>query len=312
MEYRKLAFTDLEVSRVGFGGWAIGGHGWGPVDDHDSAAAIHRALDRGINLFDTADVYGFGHSEEVLASALGDERRHAVIATKFGMTWDARGRVSRDVSPARVVEALEASLRRLRLDCIPLYQVHWPDGATPVAATMEALRRCQEAGKIRWIGCCNFSTVLLREAWESGPVVSLQVPYNILDRDIESTLLPDCRERGVGVLAYSSLAQGLFSGRYGPDATFEPDDVRSRSAYFRGPRVGDNLRIVRQVQTIGAAHGRTGVQVAIRWILDNPGVTCALTGIKTAEQVEENAVTDWKLPPADRDLIDAMSRPDGR
>src|SRR5947207_3407434 len=157
MEYRKLAFTDLEVSRVGFGGWAISGHGWGPVDDRESAAAVQRALDLGINLFDTADVYGFGHSEEVLASALGDERRHAVIATKFGVTWDARGRVSRDVSPPRVVAALEASLRRLRLDCIPLYQVHWPDGATPVAATMEALRRCQEAGKVRWIGCCNFS-----------------------------------------------------------------------------------------------------------------------------------------------------------
>lgn len=309
MQYKKLAFTDLEVSRVGFGGWAIGGHGWGRVDNRESIAAVRRALERGVNLFDTADVYGFGHSEVILAEALGELRKHVVIATKFGVKWDDQGRISRDVSPGHLTEALENSLRRLKIDCIPLYQIHWPDGRTPIALTMETLKRCQEAGKIRWIGCCNFPSDLLREAREIGPVVSLQVPYNIFDRDVERRTLGDCRELGVGVLAYSPLAQGLLSGKHGPGARFEEEDIRSRSVYFQGPKYLQRLEIISPLEAIGTAYGKSAAQVAIRWVLDNTEITCALTGIKSVRQVDENVETDWILSVEDRQLIDAISRP---
>lgn len=309
MEYRKLGFTDLEISRVGFGCWAIGGHGWGRVDDRESMVAIRRAVERGVTVFDTADVYGFGRSEEILAEALGELRKDVVIATKFGVKWDSQARISRDVSPAYFAKALENSLRRLNVTCIPLYQIHWPDGRTPISATIEALRRCQETGKIRWIGCCNFSPELLRAANEVAPVVSLQLPYNLFDRDAERTTLAECRQLGVGVLAHSALAHGLVSGKHGAGASFPESDIRSRSPYFKGVKYERALEVVRRMEAIGGRYGKTPAQVAIRWILDNADVTCALTGIKTAHQVDENVEIDWTLSTDDRQLIDTISRP---
>ena len=311
MQYKTLGPTDMRVSRVGFGCWAIGGHGWGRVDDAESVAAVRKALDLGINLFDTADVYGFGHSERLLSKALGAQRKDVLIATKFGVKWDQRGRIERDISPRRVTEALQGSLRRLQIDCIPLYQIHWPDDTTPIACTMEALMRRQEIGEIRWIGCCNFSSQLLRETMEIGPVVSMQAPYSVLNREIEGTILSACRELGTGVLVYSTLAQGVLSGKYGPNVKFDKEDVRSRSAYFQEPRYAESLEIVRRLDEIGDGYKKSAAQVAIQWVLGNPDVTCALAGIKGVDQVEENTKMDWTLAPEDRELIDRMVRPDG-
>src|SRR5574341_102636 len=307
MEYRTLAATDLNVSRIGFGCWALGGYGWGRVDDRQSVAAVRAALDLGVNLFDTADVYGIGYSEEILAEALGECRRDVVIATKFGVTWDAQHGSSRvDVGPQRVVEALEGSLRRLQLDAIPLYQIHRPDGTTPIEETLGALTRCQEAGKVRWIGCCNFPADLLRAARAAARVVSIQAPYNIVDRGVETTLLGTCRELDVDVLAYGSLAQGLFSGKYEAEPRFDREDVRSRSAYFHGTAYGRNRFVVDRLKEVAAACGRTPAQVAIRWVLDNPAVACALVGIKTVAQLMEDTEIDWVLSPANRALISAL------
>ncbi len=304
MEYSKLGPTDMDVSRVVFGCWAIGGHGWGPVDDEESIAAIHRALELGINFFDTADTYGFGHSEEILSRALGEQRKHVVVATKFGIKWDAQGRITRDISQARVFEALDASLRRLKLDCIPLYQIHWPDGSTPISSTLEALMRCQKAGKIRWIGVSNFPPDMILEALKTHQIVSAQAPYNLVDRKVESTILPSCKKLGLSVLAYSALAQGLLTGKYGPETQFDEGDIRSRSVYFHPEKYEANAKMLTRLKEVGEKYGKAPSQVAIRWLLDSQSTVFPITGVKTQEQIEENVgALHWRLSEEDRKLL---------
>ena len=289
MEYTTLGDGGPRVSRIAFGCWAISGHGWGKVGDAESTAAVRKALDLGVDFFDTADVYGFGHSEELLAAALGQDRTTVCVATKGGVTWDAQGRIERDLSATILTRAVEASLRRLRLDCIPLYQIHWPDGRTPVSEAIETLLRFQEAGKIRWIGCCNLSPEQLAEARAAGPIVSHQASYNLLNRSVEKAVLPACRELGVSLLSHSSLAQGLLSGKYLPDATFPNDDVRSRSVYFERERADEHAGVIARLKEVALRHDKTPAQVAIRWILDEPGLAGALTGVKFPSQIAENA-----------------------
>jgi aryl-alcohol dehydrogenase-like predicted oxidoreductase len=304
MEYQRLGQTELEISRVGFGCWTMGGSRWGKVDDRDSIAAVHQALDLGVNFFDTADVYGFGHSEEILSQALGSRRHQVVIATKFGVSWDKEGNTSRDCSPKRLVAALEGSLRRLKLDCIPLYQIHWPDWKTPIGAVMEALKECQRAGKIRYIGCANFSPDIIREAQKTARLESLQMPYNILERDIEEEVLPFCRDEEIAVLAYQPLAHGLLSGKYAYGARFGEDDFRSGDRNFQGETFKRNLKLVERLKQVAARHGKSPGQVAIRWILDNPAVTSAITGIRNPEQIAENVgAMDWRLSAEDSETI---------
>jgi aryl-alcohol dehydrogenase-like predicted oxidoreductase len=300
MEYRKLGSTGLEVSRIGFGCWAIGGHGYGKVDDAESIRAVRKALDAGVNFFDTADVYGFGHSEEVLSKALATRRTSVVIATKFGVTWDRFGRTSYDCSPKRVVEALENSLRRLRLEAIPLYQIHWYDNVTPLSETLEALKRCQEAGKIRYIGCSNFPLQLLSQADKLCRIESLQRPYNLLERDFEGDMTTCLGELNVSVIAYNVLARGLFSGKYTFRTVFGEADTRSLDSNFRGDRLKRNLEFVARIKEIGRAYQKTPSQVAIRWALDNERVTSALVGAVTKRQVLENVgAADWNLSSED-------------
>lgn len=311
MEYTRLSHTDLEISRLGFGCLAMGAHGWGKVDDADSIDSVHRALDLGINFFDTANVYGFGHSEEVLSKALGEKRKHVIIATKFGVTWDEKAQIGRDMSPKSAMSALENSLRRLQLDCIPLYQIHWPNGKTNIEDTLETLMRCQEAGKIRYIGCSNFSPELLREANKTYKIVSTQAPYNLVDRSIENDVLPYCKEINTGVFAYCALAHGLLAGKYSaqrPD--FDSEDIRNRSAYFKDAKYETNLKMVEKLQTIGQRYGKTSAQVAVRWILDNPTITCALTGIKRPSQIEDNVgALGWTLSEDDLQTLSGTEIP---
>lgn len=303
MEYMPLGSTSLQVSRIGYGCAAMGGYDYGPVNDHDSVGAIQRALELGVNFFDTADVYGFGHAEEVLGRALGSRKQEVVVATKFGVRWDAQGRTMRDISPGWAEQAAEGSLRRLGLDCIPLYQIHWPHRPKRIQETLEALVRLQHAGKIRYIGCCNFPPDTMDEAQAYCRLESLQMPYSISERQFEKTI-SSYQKHTVAILSYNSLGQGSLTGKYGRDSRFEGTDLRRRSKLFQGEKLERNLILLERLKVVGARYNRTPAQVAIRWILDNPTITCAIVGIKTSKQIEENAgALGWRLSGEDRELL---------
>lgn len=304
MEYRKLGLADLRISRIGFGCWAIGGHGYGKVDDRESIKAIQRALDLGINFFDTADVYGFGHSEEILSNALGSQKNNVIIATKFGLSWDEDGKIYKNCSPKRILEALEGSLRRLKMDCIPLYQIHWYDDITPISEIMETLKKCQEKGKIRYIGCSNFSLELILEAYKTRRIESLQVLYNIIKRNYEEDIIQCSEALQMGILVYGVLERGLFSGKYDFDTRFGDRDTRNKDENFQGESLRKNLQLVNEIKKISLSYNKTPAEVAIRWVLDNSNITCAITGIKNPKQIEDNVgALDWKLSKEDFDYI---------
>lgn len=300
MEYAKLGYTQLEVSRIGFGCWAIGGHGYGYVDDNVSKRAIRKALDLGINFFDTANIYGFGHSESLLSEALGEQRHEVVIATKVGLNWDREGRTYRDCSPRNILKSLEESLRRLKIDCIPLYQVHWHDDKTRIDDIMDTLGRCQASGKIRYIGCGSFPAELIDAACSLGKLVSMQALYNLKRRENEKTMENCFYRHKIGVLSYQVLGRGLFSGKYGINSSFGENDTRNKDLEFGDKELKKNIAISRVLEEVGARYGKSAVQTAIRWVLDKPFVTCALVGAKSPDQVEENAgALGWSLDEED-------------
>jgi aryl-alcohol dehydrogenase-like predicted oxidoreductase len=310
VEHRQLGSTDLKVSRVGFGGWPIGGHGWGPVEDQQSIRAVRQAFDLGVTLFDTADVYGFGHSEEIFCKALGEDRKNVVIASKFGVRWNERGETCLDATPGRVLAALEESLRRLKLDCLPLYQIHWPDPKTPIEETMGALKMCQRQGKIRYIGCSNFSVEMTIRADRVSRLASSQSAYNLVDHTIEAELLPCALRLGIGVIAHSPLAKGLLSGKFESNARFAPNDIRSRSKYFEAGEFEKNLKTVGRLGEVARRYGKTPAQVALRWILEHPAVTAVIPGIKTPQQAIENAgAMGWTLAREDYEFLGASACP---
>lgn len=297
MEFARLGRSDLSVSRIGFGCWAIGGHGYGSVDDQCSIAAIEAALDAGINLFDTSNVYGFGRSETVLAKALGRRAQDVVIATKFGVRWDDLGKTHKDCSPAHIVSALEQSLRRLRIDCIPLYQLNWHDGVTPLGDVVSTLQRCREAGKIRYFGFSN----MLCEQWGAlaAEFLTSQFPYGLNERSYQQDLtrLPAL---GIGSLAYNVLSRGLFSGTYDTQRRRDAADTRQRDPNFLAGRLAANLALVGRLKDIAERYQKSAPQTAIRWALDAPGVTCTLVGMKTEAQVRENCgAAGWRLSAAE-------------
>jgi aryl-alcohol dehydrogenase-like predicted oxidoreductase len=300
MEYKKLGETNLEISRIGFGCWAIGGHGYGKVDDNESMDAIRKALDLGVNFFDTADVYGLGHSEEILGKALGTQRNHVIIATKFGVNWDENGNTFKDCSAKRVVKALENSLRRLKTETIPLYQIHWPDPNTTLQETMGALIDCQKSGKIKYIGTCNFNPGLIKQIQEIGRIESLQSSYNLLNRFVEKGILQCCHKFSMAFMAHSPLASGFLSGKYKMGHQFSELDMRNESSYFSKEHPKEKERVLDKMKEIGERYDKTFPQVALRWLLDNPMVTSVVVGLKTINQVKENtASTDWKLSTED-------------
>jgi aryl-alcohol dehydrogenase-like predicted oxidoreductase len=307
----QLGASDLLITPTGVGAWAIGGSGWefawGAQDDHDSIAAIHRALEMGVNWIDTAAAYGMGHSEEVVGRALEDwSGPRPYVFTKCGLRGDKDGKVYRDLKPGSIREECEDSLRRLRVDAIDLYQIHWPvadsDELTDGWATMAQLQR---EGKVRWIGVSNFDVAQMRLAQEIAPITSLQPPYSLIRREIEREILPFCLAEGIGVIVYSPMASGLLTGAMTREriAALPPDDWRSRDSEFREPRLSRNLELVSRLRAVGERHRRIPGQVAVAWTLRHPAVTAAIVGARTPSQVEE-IVAASELLLSDREMAE--------
>jgi myo-inositol catabolism protein IolS len=309
VEYAALGGgTALRVSRVGFGCAPLSSYDYGRVEPSAVEDAVRAALDSGVTLFDVADVYGFGSAEELLGRALGARRKDVVIATKFGLRWDPSGRVRRDSRPAVVLEALEDSLRRLGVDAIPLYQLHWPDGLTPLETIVELMEKCRQAGKVRFFGVCNCSLEVVKAGLEAGGIASVQVAHNLLCRDAESELLQWCQETRLGVLAHSGLARGFLSGNYAVGCTFAGTDTRNRSAYFAPAGGPEKERLLQGLREIAARVGRPVASVALRWILEDARVTAVLVGVKRRGQLEQAvAGSDWRLGTGDRELLTTLS-----
>jgi len=298
--------TQLRVSRVALGTWAMGGWMWGGADPWDSVATIGSALDRGINLIDTAPVYGFGVSEEIVGKALGHSglRSRAVIATKVGLEW-RDGKVYRNATRRRIVQEIDDSLRRLRTDYIDIYQVHWPDPLTPVEETADAMRALHEQGKIRAIGVSNFSVEQMQRFRSVAPLHVLQAPYNLFERSIEPEILPYCRRNSIATLGYGALCRGLLSGRMRIDTKFEGDDLRRMDPKFQPPRFAQYLAAVQQLDQLAREQfQRRVIHLAVRWMLDQ-GVSVALWGARRPDQLDETQdVAGWSLDEATRAKID--------
>jgi aryl-alcohol dehydrogenase-like predicted oxidoreductase len=310
MERVTIPGIPFPVSRIGLGTWAIGGWMWGGTDEPESIRTIERALDLGVNLVDTAPVYGFGRSEEIVGKAVGSGalRDRVAIATKCGLAW-RDGKVHRDSSRARIRQEVEDSLRRLRTGWIDLYQVHWPDAAVPFEETAEELARLKEEGKIRAIGVSNFAPAQLERFASRAPLATVQPPYNLFERGIERDVLPWCRAHGVATLTYGALCRGLLSGRMTEDTKFLGDDLRRFDPKFRPPRFGQYLAAARALRSYADLElGRSLLEVAVRWLLDQPGVSVALWGARRPDQLAEipKILGLWRLTPAQLARIEAI------
>jgi aryl-alcohol dehydrogenase-like predicted oxidoreductase len=297
--------TALNVSRVALGTWAMGGWMWGGTDERESIATIRAALDQGINLIDTAPVYGFGVSEEIVGKAVAAKglRSRAVIATKVGLEW-RDGKVYRNATRDRIMQEIDQSLRRLRTDYIDIYQVHWPDPLVPIEETAEAMRMLLDQGKIRAIGASNFSVAQMERFRAVAPLHVLQPPYNLFERAIESDIIPYCRTNNIATLGYGALCRGLLSGRMRADTTFEGDDLRRIDPKFQPPRFAQYLEAVRQLDQFAHDHSlRRVIHLAVRWMLDQ-GVSVALWGGRRPDQLRATrGVAGWSLDEASRAKI---------
>jgi aryl-alcohol dehydrogenase-like predicted oxidoreductase len=294
------------VSRIGLGTWAIGGWMWGGADDATSIATIRRAIESGINLIDTAPVYGFGHSEEVVGKALQGLRKRAVIATKVALEWQG-GKVHRNATAARIRSEVEASLRRLRTDRIDLYQVHWPDPHVPHEETAVELEKLRREGKILAIGVSNYTPKQMDGFRRWARLAVVQSPYNLFERAIEKDVIPYAGQHRMAVLAYGALCRGLLSGRMDADTAFTGDDLRKSDPKFQQPRLRQYLAAVNALQRFAQErHGKTVLALAIRWILDQ-GPTVALWGARRPDQLDGiDAALGWKLDTQDMCEIDAL------
>jgi aryl-alcohol dehydrogenase-like predicted oxidoreductase len=283
MHYRTLGTTGLQVSLLGYGAWALGTKGWPGVHEQTARTAVAACLEQGVNFFDTAPVYGFGRSEEILGEMLSGARQQVILATKCGLRWDERGRVFHDLSPGTVQEDLAASLSRLKTDYIDLYQIHWPDRRTPLQKTMETLNLLQKQGVIRHIGVCNFTAELLSEARKYSAVASVQCLYNMLQQDAALDILPFCREHGLGVLCYSPLAQGILAGKFGDDFKPGRHDIRHLNPLYRDTRkFHDAVAFARSLPDPPAA-------AALRFLAGHTDVSSILVSMTRPEHVRENA-----------------------
>jgi aryl-alcohol dehydrogenase-like predicted oxidoreductase len=293
MKTKRLGNSNLDITPMGFGAWAIGGSGWefgwGEQDDKASIAAIHHALELGVNWIDTAAVYGIGHSEEVVAAALKSwAGPPPYVFTKCGLLGDEQGNVYRNLKADSIRRECENSLRRLKLDAIDLYQIHWP--SEDLEEGWGELVKLKKEGKVRWIGVSNFDADQLRRAEKVAPVTSLQPPYSLIRREVEQQILPYCYSHGIGVIVYSPMQSGLLTGAMTRErvARLPDSDWRSRDPEFREPKLSKNVALVERLRKVGQKYGRPPGQVAVAWVLRNPAVTAAIVGARNAQQVEGN------------------------
>lgn len=317
MDTRKLGNSDLKITPVGFGAWAIGGGGWefawGGQEDAESIAAIKRALELGVNWIDTAAVYGTGHSEEVVARAVKAwQGARPYIFTKCSLVWDEKRKVSSNHSADSIRRECEASLRRLQVDTIDLYQMHWPppDNGPGLEEAWQTTAALQKEGKIRWIGVSNFNVEQLKRAQKIAPVTSLQPPYSLIRRKIEAEILPYCEKQGIGVISYSPMASGLLTGAMTREraVALPADDFRSRNPEFKEPRLSKNIELVERLRQVGQRHGRSPGEVAIAWALRLPAVTGVIVGARNAKQAEGvMRATDLKLSKREIDEIEGAA-----
>ncbi len=315
MQTRKLGFTDLNLTTVGFGTWATGGAGWqwawGPQDDADSIAAIRRGLDLGINWIDTAAAYGLGHAEEVVGQAIKGRRDEVIIATKCGLVWDeGSSEVYGRLTAASVRAECEASLKRLGVEVIDLYQIHWPHDAEHLEEGWRAIADLVKAGKIRYAGVSNFTIEQMKWVQAIHPVASLQPPYSMLERSVEAELLPFCAANNIGVVVYSPMQTGMLTGKYTRERIEQlpADDWRKEfSPHFKEPALSTNLKLIDGLRPIAERNGKTVAQLAIAWVLRRPELTSAIVGARRPAHIEETvAAGDWVLSPEDIAEIEAL------
>jgi aryl-alcohol dehydrogenase-like predicted oxidoreductase len=292
MQTRQLGNSDLHITPLGVGAWAMGGGGWqfswSHQDDSASIAAIHAALDAGMNWIDTAAVYGLGHSEEVVANALRGRGNRPYVFTKCGRNWDENRLIFKSLKSDALRRECENSLRRLNVDVIDLYQIHWPEPDEDVEEAWETLARLKEEGKVRWIGVSNFNVEQMKRAQAIAPITSLQPPYSLIRREAEAGLLPYCAEHKIGVIAYSPMGSGMLTGTMTRERveSLPADDWRRRGPQFQEPLLTRNLKLADKLKEIGARHNRSAGEVAIAWTLRTPIVTGAIVGVRSAQQVK--------------------------
>jgi aryl-alcohol dehydrogenase-like predicted oxidoreductase len=290
-ETRQLGNSDLHITPIGYGAWAIGGgnweFAWGSQDDDESVKTIERAIDSGLNWIDTAAIYGLGHSEEIVAKALKNISSKPYVFTKCAMRWQDDRQIYRSLKAASVQEELENSLRRLKVDTIDLYQIHWPNPEAEIEEGWETLAKLQQQGKVRYIGVSNFNVEQMKRAQKIAPITSLQPPYSLLNRNIEPEILPYCLEHNIGVINYSPMVSGLLTGKMTAERIQQmpADDWRKRSPNFNEPKLSRNLKLVEILREIGNSHGVEPGVIAIAWTLRHPAVTAAIVGARRPDQV---------------------------
>jgi aryl-alcohol dehydrogenase-like predicted oxidoreductase len=311
MQKKRLGNSDMELTSIGVGAWAMGGGGWafawGPQDDNQSIAAIHAALDHGVNWIDTAAVYGLGHSEEVVARALAGRSQRPYVFTKCELVWNDKREIQRCLKADSLRRECENSLRRLKVETIDLYQIHWPEPNEDVEEGWGTLAKLKEEGKVRWIGVSNFDAPQLERCRGIASLTSLQPPYSAISPEVEDAILPYCAQHGIGTIVYSPMKSGLLTGTMTKQrvAGFPQDDFRRRAPAFQEPQLSRNLALAELMRGIGARHGRSAGEVAIAWTLRQPAVTAAIVGMRSAEQAKGvMGALEFRLSPEEIAEID--------
>ncbi len=318
MQKRRIGDSGLICSAIGFGTWEMSTTQYGAIDVQEASAAVNAAIDAGINLFDTAEVYGPFHAEEILGRALGARRKDVIVVTKVGFQYDEAGKnIGRNAKYDHILARTEGCLRRLQTDWIDLLLIHWPDHQTPLDETMRALEALQAAGKIRYYGVSNFTVEMMEECQRHGHLTANQVGYNLFDRRMEAQVLPYCLQHNIGFMAYGTLCYGLCTGAFTPETTFVEWDWRSKGRAFGLPLFEredflKELRVVERLRTLAAGYGKSVAQLAIAWVLGHPVVSVALVGMRNERELCENvAAADWQLTAADRAEIDRIFAEEG-
>jgi aryl-alcohol dehydrogenase-like predicted oxidoreductase len=310
-ETRTLGNSDLHLTAIGFGAWAIGGgnweFAWGAQDDKESVTTIERALELGINWIDTAAIYGLGHSEEIVARALRNTPKKPYVFTKCSMRWQADRSIYRSLKRESLREEVENSLRRLSVEVIDLYQIHWPNPEAEIEEGWEALAQLKEEGKVRHIGVSNFNVAQMKRALKIAPITSLQPPYSLINRNVEAEILPFCKQNNIGVINYSPMASGLLTGKMNSQRikALPVDDWRRRAAQFQEPKLSHNLKLVEVLRAIGEKHNVEPGVVAVAWTLRHPAITAAIVGARRPDQVDGTiAAASFRLAPEEIGKID--------